>query len=435
MNSFNKFMTEKFVPVATKISNNKYLKVVSGGSIGLMAIIIVGAIFSLLGSINITPYQNFITSTGLKTLFSFAPKVTTDLTAVYMAFGVAYGAAKIFEYEKHAYNIGLLSLVSFFLLIPLKEIQEPGAFQPETYINFAYLGAKGIFVAIITGIIVTKIYGFIVDRNWTIKMPEGVPEQVSGAFTTLIPGFLILIIFSLIRVGFAATSYQSANNFVYTILQTPLQNFTSSLPAFIVIILLAQILWFFGVHGSYTVLPVFFPIWIGYIAENSAAYAAGQPIPHIYNFAIYDMLCTGGCGSTLGLVISMALFSKSKRYKTFSKIVLPCGIFNVNEPVVFGLPLMLNPVTLIPFILTPLCVLLMAIAAIKLNIMPAPIGLLLPGSTPPIISGFLQGSWKISVFQAFIILFSAVTYYPFFKVLDNMALKEEQATEVAADAK
>jgi PTS system cellobiose-specific IIC component len=256
-------------------------------------------------------------------------------------------------------------------------------------------------------------------------MPDGVPEQVSKSFTALIPAFLILIIFSLIRVGFSLTSYESANNFIYTILQTPLQHLTGSLPAFILIVLISQLLWFFGVHGSYTVLPIFLPIWLGYIGENSAAYAAGKAMPHVFNIGLFDITTLGGCGATLGLVIVMFFFAKSERYKAFSKMVLPCGIFNVNEPVIFGMPLMLNPVIFIPFLLIPVAILLMAYAAIKLNLMPAPIGMMIPASTPPIFSGLMQGSWRISVFQVFAVLFSAVVYYPFFKALDKQALKEE----------
>lgn len=429
MEKFNKFMEEKFVPIASKVGANRYLKSLSVGSMSLMAIIMVGAIFSLLGTIPWEPYQQFIANTGLKQLFGFAPRVTTDLMAVYMVVGVAYSAAKIFNHEELAFNNTILALASFMILVPLKDILAEGAFAPDTFINISYLGAKGIFLALITGIIVTKIYCFIVNKKWTIKMPEGVPEQVSNAFISLIPAFVILILFSLIKLGFSATSFGTANDFIYKMLQAPLQNLASSLPTFIIIVLLSQVLWFFGVHGTYTVLPIFMPIWIGYIGENTAAYAAGQAVPFAFNVGLFNLTTLGGCGTTIGLVISMFFFAKSKRYKAFSKIVMPCGLFNVNEPVVFGMPLMLNPITIIPFMLTPLLVLILAYLAIKLNIMPAPVGLMIPASTPPIISGLMQGSWKLSVFEVFVIILSAVIYFPFFKVLDNQALKEEAIAE------
>ncbi|ERK29835.1 PTS sugar transporter subunit IIC [Clostridium intestinale] len=429
MNNFNKFMEEKFVPVASKIGDNKYLKSLSVGSMSLMAIIMVGAIFSLLGNIPWDSYQTFISSTGLKQLFTFAPKITTDLMALYMVIGVAFNAAKIFNHEELAFNNTLLAVASFMILVPLKEIMPEGGFQPDVFINTSYLGSKGIFLGLIIGIIVTKIYCFIVERKLIIKMPDGVPEQVTNAFISLIPAFFILILFSIIRLGFSMTSYGAANDFIYTLLQIPLQNLASSLPTFIILVLLSQILWFFGVHGTYTVLPIFMPIWMGYIGENTAAYAAGQAVPFAFNVGLFNLTTLGGCGTTIGFVISMFFFAKSKRYKAFSKIVMPCGLFNVNEPVVFGMPLMLNPITLIPFLLTPLLVLFLAYFAIKFNIMPAPIGLMIPASTPPIFSGLMQGSWKISVFEVFVIFLSAGIYFPFFKILDNQALKEEAANE------
>jgi PTS system cellobiose-specific IIC component len=422
-------MEEKFVPVASKIGDNKYLKSLSVGSMSLMAIIMVGAIFSLLGNIPWDSYQTFISSTGLKQLFTFAPKITTDLMALYMVIGVAFNAAKIFNHEELAFNNTLLAVASFMILVPLKEIMPEGGFQPDVFINTSYLGSKGIFLGLIIGIIVTKIYCFIVDRKLIIKMPDGVPEQVTNAFISLIPAFFILILFSIIRLGFSMTSYGAANDFIYTLLQIPLQNLASSLPTFVILVLLSQILWFFGVHGTYTVLPIFMPIWMGYIGENTAAYAAGQAVPFAFNVGLFNLTTLGGCGTTIGFVISMFFFAKSKRYKAFSKIVMPCGLFNVNEPVVFGMPLMLNPITLIPFLLTPLLVLFLAYFAIKFNIMPAPIGLMIPASTPPIFSGLMQGSWKISVFEVFVIFLSAGIYFPFFKILDNQALKEEAANE------
>ena len=139
MGKLNKFMEEKFIPVSTKIANNKYLKSVATGSMSLMAVIMVGAIFSLLSSIPFAPYTNFIESTGIKKVLEFVPKVTTDLLAVYMAFSVAYNAAKEFGKKEIAFNNGIFSLVSFMLLVPLEEIMKEGAFAPDTLININYL--------------------------------------------------------------------------------------------------------------------------------------------------------------------------------------------------------------------------------------------------------------------------------------------------------
>ncbi|AGY83004.1 PTS sugar transporter subunit IIA (plasmid) [Carnobacterium inhibens subsp. gilichinskyi] len=426
MDRFLSFMESKFIPVATKISSNRVIQAVSRGSISLMPIIIVGAIFSLIGSINILAYQEFLINTGLIQFLDFIPSVTIDAIGLYMVFFVGYQGAKNFGKADMATSAGILSLVSFLVLIPLTTVMEEGAFQPLVTLNMDYIGSRGAFTAILTGLIVSKIHQIIIDKNWTLKMGEGVPPQVSNSFTDIIPSFLILTIFALIRWLFSVTPYESATGFIYEMLQTPLQSLTSSLPAFIILIFVSQLLWFFGIHGSYTILPILMPIWIGYIQENMAAYQAGQEIPHLFNIALYDLTTIGGAGATLGFVIVMAIFAKSQQYKSFSKLVLVPGIFNINEPLIFGLPIILNPFVFIPFVFTPIIILILGYVAILLGIMPAPIGLFIPASTPVIFSGIIQGSWKIAVFQVFSVLLSIGIYYPFFKLMDKQALEREQ---------
>ena len=178
-----------------------------------------------------------------------------------MVIGVSYNACKIFDHEELSFNNVLISIASFLVLIPLKEIQEEGAVSADVFINTSYLGPKGIFLGLIVAIVATKIYCFIVDKKWTIKMPEGVPEQVSNAFIALIPAFTILIVFSAVRILFSFTKFETANDFIYSLIQMPLQSMACSLPTFIVLVILAQVLWFFGVHGSYATLPLFFTIF------------------------------------------------------------------------------------------------------------------------------------------------------------------------------
>ncbi|NLD31281.1 MAG: PTS sugar transporter subunit IIC [Trichococcus flocculiformis] len=427
MKHFINFMENRFIPVATKISNNKVVRAVSGGSMTLMSIIIVGAIFSLLNTINIPVYQEFLAATGLSALFAFVPGVTINAIGLYMVFFVAYQGSLIYGKKDGAVNTAILALVSFLILIPLTEIMEEGAFQPIIYLNTSYIGSRGAFTAIITGLLVAKIYQLVIDKNWTIKMGEDVPPQVAKAFLDIIPAFIILSLFALVRWGFSFTSFGSATDFVYSILQTPLQTLTSSVPAFVILILVAQLLWFFGIHGSYTILPILMPIWMGYIQDNIAAYQAGLPIPHIFNIALYDLTTIGGAGSTLGFVIVMALFAKSQQYKKFSKLVLLPGLFNINEPLIFGMPIILNPLVFVPFVFTPIIIILLGYAAIVIGIMPAPTGMFIPASTPIVFSGLMQGGWKIAVFQVFAVALSAGIYYPFFKLMDKQALANERS--------
>ena len=336
-NFFTSFLNEKLIPFSMKVSQNKYVQSIGQGSMGLMAIIMIGAVFNLLNTIPIEPYQNFLASTGIGDGLGAIYNASMNFMSLFMVFSVARAAARSFGYGELANENAFLALMGYLILIPLTA-NEAG----DSLGNMNYMGSRGTFLAFIVVIITTKINIAVVERNITIKMPSGVPENVTKNFTAIIPGALCAIIFCIIRVLFILTPYGNVVDAVYAVLQTPLSNITGSVPGFIILIICAQLLWFVGVHGSYTVLAVLFPIWFTYVGDNMAAAAAGQTIPHMWNISMYDFACNGGCGCTLGLVIVMALFAKSKRYKSFSKLVLPVGLFNINEPVVFAMPLMYN---------------------------------------------------------------------------------------------
>ena len=424
-NAFMRFLNEKLVPFSTKVAQNKYIQSIGQGSMGLMAIILVGSIFNLFNTLPIEAYQGFITSTGLSDVFNAIYNAAMNFMGLFMVASVARGAAKSFGHEDLAIENMFLALMGYLILVPLTA-NDAG----DSLVNINYLGSRGAFMAFIVALVTTKIHIAVVDRGFTIKMPAGVPDSVGKTFTAIIPGFFCAVVFGAVRFVFGLTSYGNVIDAVYSFLQAPLAGITGSLPGFIILIIVAQLLWFVGVHGSYTVLPILFPIWFSYLPENMAAAAAGQPIPHLWNICMYDFACNGGCGCTLGLVIVMALFAKSQRFKQFSKVVLPVGLFNINEPVVFGLPLMYNFTFIIPFMVTPILSLLLAYACIQLGLMPAPTGIIGISSMPIVVYGLMQGSWKIGVYQVVATLMSAAIWFPFFKVADAQALREEQEAEL-----
>ncbi|WP_244320958.1 PTS sugar transporter subunit IIC [Enterococcus casseliflavus] len=394
----------------------------------LLGVIMLGAIFTVISSLSWEPYQNFLSVTNIGTVMNYIPAYTIDLLGLYMAFSIAYCGAGIFGIKEQALGTGFISLVCFLLLTPLTKNPEARA----SFLSTNYLGARGVFVAIFVSLITIQLMKLFVEKNITIKMPDGVPEMVTKSFTSLIPAVVIASLFGIVKFGFSVTSYNSATDFVYTLLQEPLQRLTGSLTAFLILILISNLLWFFGIHGSMTVLPILMPIFLGYLADNSAAVAAGEAVPHAINFGLYDLACLGGSGATIGLVTDMFLFSKSKRYKSFSKIVFPSGLFGVNEPVVFGMPVMLNVMLLIPFLLMPLVITSLGYALISMGIITAPIGILGAGSLPPLIHGIVQGSLSFGIYQLFAVAISMAIYYPFFKTLDNQAVQEERLAQEQA---
>ena len=416
-------MEQVLVPLANRFSQNPILKTMSQGAMSLLAVIMVGSIFSILNSIPWEPYTAFLESSGLQTIFSFIPAVTTELLGLYMAYSVGRAGAQNFGLPENSFTCGILSLVCYLILVPFDSA------EGITSIQTKYLGTQGIFVALLGGMLSAWFVCWIIKKKITIKMPSGVPPMVGESFAALIPAFLVIVLFAIIKSLFLMTSYGNPIDCIYSLIQTPLQALTSSLPAFLLLILIAQILWFFGVHGSYSVLPILFPMWIGYAAENTASAAAGLPIEHVLNAGMWDLACLGGAGATIGLVIWLCFFSKSAQYKDFGRLTFPCGVFGVNEPVIFGLPIMLNPILFIPFVLAPVIIVSLAYFLISIGMISAPVGLIGAGSIPPFLHGLANGSLTFAIYEVVSIGISMLIYYPFFRLIDQNALKEEAERE------
>ena len=414
----NKYVN-KALELSSKVASNVYLDAISKGLMGTLPILIIGSIGCLLGVFPFDPYLQFIEKIGVKTYFLAASTVTTSCLSIYAAFLIGYRLAGSFKCDQ--IPAGLISVFAFFITTPLTK---------DSGLMMEFMGAKGLFGAMIAALIATRIYcAFMNVDKLKIKMPDGVPPMIANTFTALIPAILVGLIFIAVATIFSFTPYGSFTQLVYTVIVTPLNSLGGSVWSLVVLILVQMLLWFFGIHGSMTVLPILFPIWLSYIGDNTAAMAAGKSIPHVLNIGLWDLANLGGSGATIGLVILMFFKAKSEQYKSFGKLTLPCGIFSVNEPVIFGLPVILNPIMLIPFILCPIVLVCLGYALIQFGIVTAPIGILGLGSMPPLISGIMQGSLSWGIFQLVAVVISIIIYYPFFKTLDNQALMNEKGDQ------
>ena len=220
-NFLTRFIGEKLVPFSAAFAQNKYVKSISQGSMGLMAVIMIGAIFNLLNSIPIDAWKSFLTVTGIGGFCTAVYNASMNYIGLFMAFSVSYVTAVNFRHKDLAFSNSLLGVLSYLILLPTV-VNDSG----DTLINLNYLGSRGIFLAFIVAILVTVIHTSIVDRKITIKMPAGVPEGVAGSFTALIPGAVIVIVMGIIRGLFALTPYGSVLDAVYSILQIPLARIT-----------------------------------------------------------------------------------------------------------------------------------------------------------------------------------------------------------------
>lgn len=407
------------LPIANKIGNNKYLMALRDGMVASMPMMMIGSILLIITEIPIQPYQDFMARNlgeGWKWFSDAGTAATINLAAIFAIVGIATSLAR--SHKKDTVMAIIVSLAAYFTV--LVQI-EGGGFALQD------LGAKGLFSAMIISMISTKLYAVIVDKNITIKMPSSVPPAISKSFEALIPAMIIIPIFLVVRFIFAQTSFESMNNFILNMLQAPLTGITCTYGGIMLSTFLSHLLWFFGLHGASIVSAVFGPMLQVAGLENLAAFQANTALPNIVTQQFNDIFQTyGGVGSTLALAFLMAFFCKSKQVKTLGRLALVPGIFGINEPLVFGLPLVLNPFLMLPFFITPLINITLAYFATYFGWIGVTTGVAVTWTVPPIISGIL-GTNTISagILQLIAILLSVTIYYPFIKVYDKRMLDEE----------
>lgn len=427
-----KKLEKVLMPLAEAIGRNKYLMSIRDGFLLSTPLLIGGSIFLLIANFPIPAWIEFLEGTVVnqatgQTLASYIAKpadATFTIMAVFAVMGIAYSFA-----EKLGTNKlfgAATALVSWFLIMPYTvtgEVDVNGVAQAVslTGVPLGWLGAKGIFVGIFCAFISVHIYTFVEKRGWTIKMPAGVPPTVEESFAALIPAAVVMIIFFAVNLIFG---YMGTDVFqiIFEFLQTPLLNLGDTLGAMVIAYIFLHIFWFFGVNGGSVVGAVFNPI----LQTLSAGNVAGEH--HIICQQFQDLFATfGGAGSTLSLVIAMLLFCKSKRIKNLGKMSLVPGIFGINEPILFGLPIVLNPAMLVPFILVPTVNIIISYFAMAMNFVPICSGVNIPWTTPLVISGFLATNWAGALLQAALLVLGVFIYMPFIKILDKQYLQEEMS--------
>ncbi len=429
MDNFTAFLEAKIVPVADKLAQNKSLQSVQAGFMLILPITILGAIFTLLGSFQVDAYQSFIAATGLKTVFGFIPSVTTGMLAVYGTFAISKSLTEKLGYEKQAAAVGVITVAIFFMMIPFGVSGTSAAGDVVTIagaIGTRNLGAIGLFSGIIFALIAPRIYTAVIKAGWTFKMPEGVPPMVTDSFSSLIPAFITIIVFAALRYGISFTSYGDINSMIYAWFQTPLRSLAASPFTFMLFLFLVSLFWFFGIHGGLVVMPILNTMYLPLALENLAALDAGQTLPHIItqtDWFVFGMI--GGGGATIGLALFYAFFAKSERYKTLGRIALPASLVGINEPITFGSPVVMNPILMIPFFLTPLTVWTISYVLRVVGFLPYLNGTNIPTGTPLVFSAFITGGWLTALVQVGLIAVSFFMYFPFAKLLDNKALAEE----------
>lgn len=423
MNTFMEFLERSLVPIADRMNNNRYLTALRDGFMVALPLIIFGSIFVVIA--NLPFLDRLIGEEAFATYqdaLGPASAATLSIMGLFVIIGIGYKLAE--RYELNAIYGGVVTLASFLILTP--QVLE----GVDGVIPTASLGAQGLFLGILTAFVSVELYRFFVNKKWTIKMPPGVPDAVANSFSALIPISLTLTIFLAVRIIFSYTPFGTVQEFIYTVIQQPLTALGSGLPATIIAVMLIQVFWFFGLHGQIIVNSVFDPIWYALNDENLQAFMAGTELPNVVTKQFIDtfLVGMGGSGMTLAVIILIFIIGRSRQVKELGKLGGPPGIFNVNEPIIFGLPIIMNPMVIIPWIIAPVVVTIITYLAMSIGFVPKPAGIIVPWTTPIFLSGFLAtgNAWQGAVLQLVNLIVVMLIWWPFLKVMDKNYYEKEK---------
>lgn len=422
-----------FMPLAEKIGKNKYLISIRDGFLLTTPLLIIGSFFLLIANFPINNWTEFWARFFGENWTAYMAKPTSatfDIMAILAVVGIAYSFSRELNVDK--LSGAAVAVVSWFILMPYKVTDGSVTLNG---IPLDWVGSKGIFIGIITAFVSVHIYAWVIKKGWIIKMPKGVPPAVTQSFAALVPSAVVLGVFFLANSLIAITPYDNAFNFIFKFLQQPLLVLGNTLGAVLVAMGFQHFFWFFGINGGSIVGSIMQPILTPLSMENLSAFQAGTALPNVINQQFYDLFTTfGGAGSTVSMLIAMIIVCRSQRIKNLSKISIVPALFGINEPVIFGLPVVLNPTILIPFLLTPLINILISYFSMVSGLVPFTSGVSMPWTTPVIISGFLTTGWRGALLQLILVILGVFIYMPFVKMMDKQYKKEElQASESSDD--
>lgn len=427
MSESKKFNTDKIINVMGAVANNRYLTAIRNGMSVVIPITIIGSIFTIILNFPVDSWQDFIAP--YSEMFSIPIDFTINFMSVYVVIGIASNLSD--DYKLDRISTSVLAVLAFLMTaISPETISEEAAENANLAVSGTVLpttnfGAAGLFDAIVVSIITVEIVRFFIKKNLVIRMPKGVPTAVINSFTALIPGAVVMALAFIVKVVLNF-DINAALQWVFS----PIGAFgNDNLASVIIPILLITVVWIFGIHGMVIATPILYPYWYANLNENVDAIANGVATPHFMTEQFFQwFIWIGGAGATLSLALLMTFLGRSQFAKTMGKVTLVPGIFNINEPLIFGIPIIMNPFFAIPFVLAPVAMGVVTWLSMgALNIVSNPIAVA-PWTLPAPIGALMATGfdWKAAVLAIINILIAAAIYYPFFKAWDKKQLKQEK---------
>ena len=417
MDKLTVFIEEKLNPAFGAFAELPFVSAIAKAFNDLMPLMMIGSFAALFTAFTPEWYQNFITNTGIKDALTVVNNLTINITALWLACALGYEYAIKLGMKKYAFVNVFVSGFSFLMAVRYATI------EGTKYIAFTDLGSRGLFTAMVTSVLATRVYKLCVDKKIYIKMPQGVPVYIQNSFAGIVPGAFMAVIMSLLQSGVQMLGYDNFTSVIYSIIATPLNALTSSTPLMVILMTLPTLFWFFGIHGANATGAIINPIMMTLAMENVSAYAAGEPIPNVIAHGIMMI-----CGIYAVPWAILCLTSKQERFKSFGKMSIVPSLFGVSEPNNFGIPLVLNSYLFIPQILMTVVNLVLTISFISIGILPRTHAMYTWG-LPIFVSGFIQIGFIGILWQLVLLVVDIMIALPFWRAYEKSCLEEAQEEE------
>lgn len=416
--------------ISSKVETNKYLGSIKEAFTMFVPFIIVGSFGSMLnilvsGANGLAQWVPWLSN--LSPAFTAINFVTISCMSLPIAFLIGY---KLAEKENlPQLESGLIGLLSYLAVCPNTISTVVEGLKDPVVVNglgAGVIGAQGLFVSMIMSMVAVKFFGLLTNIDAIkIKMPDSVPTGIARSFNILIPIFIIITAFSVGGCLFNTFTGNYLNVWIYNIIQLPLQALANTTGGILVLALVNQLFWFLGIHGGMVIEGVRGPLSAAGLAENISAVQAGGVATNILTRGFWtSFVVVGGGGITLSLLIAIFIFSKREDHKSIAKFSLIPGICGINEPVVFGLPLVLNPIFAIPFILNSVIAAFIAVVATNIGFLTCGV-LDCPPGLPVFVTGFISYGIHGIIVQAIILIVTFIIWIPFV-LMSNKQAKLEQ---------
>jgi PTS system cellobiose-specific IIC component len=396
------------IPALSALSENIYMSAIRAGMVSIVPLTIIGGLFTIVSQPPVAAWAAAVEP--YRPLLQIPVTATFGLLSVFACFAVAYDLGK--QLKQEAIVSGMIATV-IFLMIQLR--------MDDQSLGMSNLGSSGLFTAIVVALVCVRVQKFFTDRNLVIKLPDNVPPVVYESFLSLSPLFFLVLVFWLIRFVLGI----DIDSFVQTAFK-PLVIALNTLPGILLYAFLVTLLWSIGINGDNALDAIVAPIFLQFLAANVEAVSHGEPIPYVTAYGFFTTFVNvGGTGATIALALVL-WNSKEPGFRKVSRLSLPTQVFQINEPIFFGIPVVLNPIFMVPYIFNALVLTASTYLLMDWNLIHKPF-VNVPWTTPPVIGHYLVsgGDWRAAIWGALSIAIAMVVYYPFAKVAERQRLKLE----------